>query len=214
MGLNRGIAFTMEKEGYQVFCARTLAQGRTIWDREKVDGIILDLNLPDGDGMDFCREVRRGSAVPMIMLTARDMEVDEIMGLESGADDYMTKPFSLAVLKVRIAKLMKRREREPELASGDLVLYPLSMKVRIGETELELSLTEFRLLKLFLENKNQVLTKEQILGRIWDLDGNFVDENTLPVNIRRLRKKIEADPSKPTRIKTVHGLGYLWEESE
>lgn len=210
-GLSRGISFALEQEGYETAAARTLAEGKRLLGRENPDAVLLDLNLPDGDGIDFCREIREKSELPVLMLTARDMEVDEIMGLKSGADDYITKPFSLSVLKVRLENILARKKRtEAEgqaLASGEIRLDLQKLKVYRGEAELELSLTEFRLLQYFLENKNRVLLKEQILQRIWDADGNFVEENTLSVNISRLRRKIGGN-----YIRTIQGMGYLWED--
>ncbi len=178
-------------------------------------GILLDLNLPDMDGNDLCRKIRETSQVPILMLTARDMETDEIMGLSQGADDYMTKPFSIAVLKLRLAKLLDRNMEKEEahiLRSGDIVLDQDLIKVWKENQEMECSVTEYRILKYFLENKNQVLTQNQILEAVWDLDGKFVNPNTLQVNIGRLRKKIEKDPSSPRYIKTIRGIGYIWEE--
>lgn len=210
-GLGRGISFALEQEGYTSIAAKTIAEGRRLLKTEKPDAVLLDLNLPDGDGIDFCRELRRSSDLPVLMLTARDLEVDEIMGLKSGADDYITKPFSLSVLKVRLEKILQRKKRtEAEgqiLASGEIRMDLQMLKAFQGEKELELSMTEFRLLQYFLENKNRVLLKEQILQRIWDADGNFVEENTLSVNISRLRRKIGG-----TCIRTIQGMGYLWEE--
>lgn len=210
-GLGRGISFALEQEGYETAAVKTIAGGRRLLEKEMPDAVLLDLNLPDGDGIDFCRELRERSDLPVLMLTARDMEVDEIMGLKSGADDYITKPFSLSVLKVRLEKILQRKKQtEAEgqiLSSGDMRMDLQKLKVFQGGKELELSMTEFRLLQYFLENKNRVLLKEQILQRIWDADGNFVEENTLSVNISRLRRKIGG-----TCIRTIQGMGYLWEE--
>lgn len=214
-GLNRGISFAFEQEGYEVYSAFDLKSGDMLYRKEEPDALLLDLNLPDGDGIAFCKKVRQDSDIPILMLTARDMEVDEIMGLSSGADDYITKPFSVSVLKLRLEKILKRNapgkteagDSENELCSGMVRLNTKSLRAYVNGIEIELSMTEFRLLQYFLENKNQVLLKEQILQHIWDQDGNFVEENTLPVNISRLRKKIGNDS-----IKTIHGMGYLWEE--
>lgn len=214
-GLNRGISFALEQEGYDVCSAFDLKYGESLYRQEKPDALLLDLNLPDGDGIGFCKKVREDSDIPILMLTARDMEVDEIMGLSSGADDYITKPFSVSVLKLRLEKILKRKNaeeavaqnQEEQLCSGKVCLDTKSLRVYFDGKEIELSLTEFRLLQYFLENKNQVLLKEQILQHIWDQDGNFVEENTLSVNISRLRKKIGNES-----IKTIHGMGYLWEE--
>ncbi|MDE7132773.1 MAG: response regulator transcription factor [Lachnospiraceae bacterium] len=224
-GLNRGVSFALEQEGYAVVSARTLQDGKALFEKENPDAVILDLNLPDGDGLSFCKEIRQlpgdkaGTAV--LMLTARDMETDEIMGLASGADDYMTKPFSVAVLKIRLQNILRRKEvrsdsnsavsansGEDTVTSGDVVLDRKIFRAFSGGQELDLSMTEVRLLQYFLENKNQALLKEQILQRVWDTDGNFVEENTLSVNISRLRKKLGGN-----YIRTIQGIGYLWDES-
>lgn len=213
-GLNRGISFALSQEGYELATAENWESGWEIFQKEHPDAVLLDLNLPDGDGIELCRRIRRESEIPVLMLTARDLEVDEIMGLESGADDYITKPFSIAVLKLRLEKALKKHEKKsagetqhPKLWSGPVCLDPNKARAWLDGKELELSLTEFRLLQYFLENKNQVLLKEQILQRIWDKDQNFVEENTLTVNVSRLRRKIGGSV-----IKTVYGMGYLWEE--
>lgn len=210
-GLNRGISFALAQEGYETLMARTLKEGMKLFEKEDPDGVLLDLNLPDGDGIDACKRIREKSEVPVLMLTARDMEVDEIMGLTSGADDYITKPFSIAVLKVRLKNILERKQKKAEaeslLVSGDIRVNTKTLRAFRGEEELELSMTELRLLQYLLENKNQVLLKEQILEHIWDADGNFVEENTLSVNISRLRRKLGG-----TSIRTIQGMGYLWEE--
>lgn len=210
-GLNRGISFAFSQEGYEVTSARSAREGLALFGRETPDVVLLDLNLPDEDGIEVCKKIREVSEVPVLMLTARDMEVDEIMGLTSGADDYITKPFSISVLKVRLENILRRKTKdavkEQILISGNIRLNPQTLRVFRGTEELELSMTEFRLLQYFLEHRNQVLLKEQILQRIWDADGNFVEENTLPVNISRLRRKLGED-----HIRTIHGMGYLWEE--
>mgnify|MGYP002796377070 FL=1 len=214
-GLRQGIAFSLTQEGYQALQASSGKEGYRLFLQESPLGILLDLNLPDMDGNDLCRKIRETSQVPILMLTARDMETDEIMGLSQGADDYMTKPFSIAVLKLRLAKLLDRNMDKEEahiLRSGDIVLDQDLIKVWKENQEMECSVTEYRILKYFLENKNQVLTQNQILEAVWDLDGKFVNPNTLQVNIGRLRKKIEKDPSSPRYIKTIRGIGYIWEE--
>ena len=215
-GLNRGISFALEQEGYEVTGAGTLEEGYRLFEKEAPDAVILDLNLPDGDGMEFCRRIRSapgaGSGTVILMLTARDLETDEIMGLTSGADDYITKPFSVSVLKLRLKNILNRNAAERgsagrTLESGDVVLDLKTFRAFVDGRELELGRTEFRLLNYLMENKNQVLLKEQILQRIWDTGGNYVEENTLSVNISRLRKKLGRD-----RIRTVQGIGYLWKE--
>ena len=213
-GLNRGISFALEQEGYGIVSARTLREGRRLFETEAPDAVILDLNLPDGDGMELCRKMRsssvQGAGPAILMLTARDLETDEIMGLTSGADDYITKPFSVSVLKLRLEKILSRKAAGDDgagqvLRSGDVTLDCRTFCASLGGQELELGKIEFRLLQYLMEHKNQVLLKEQILQRIWD--GDYVEENTLSVNISRLRKKLGKD-----RIRTVQGIGYLWKE--
>lgn len=210
-GLSRGISFAFEQDGWTVLAAQTLKEAEMLLEKENPEALILDLNLPDGDGIDFCKKVRSRSGLPILMLTARDMETDEIMGLTSGADDYITKPFSVSVLKLRLQKILERgretSEDETALRSGSITLDTKTLHAFRDGQEIDLTMTEFRLLQYFLENKNQVLLKEQILRHIWDDDGNFVEENTLSVNVSRLRKKLGGD-----RIRTIQGMGYLWED--
>ena len=214
--LAEGISFMLVKEGYETERFSACSDSRRALEQIQPDLILLDWNLPDGDGLMFCREISEKWKIPILMITARDMEIDQVMCLESGADDYIAKPFSLAVLKARIAALLRRQgnqtEKNGQLISGQIRVDNKEMRAWKDHEELDLSLTEYRLLKYFLENKNQVLLKEQILSHVWDNGGRFVEENTLMVNIRRLRTKVEKDASHPEYIKTVHGMGYLWEE--
>ena len=214
--LAEGISFMLEKEGYETERFSACSDSRRALEQIQPDLILLDWNLPDGDGLMLCREISEKWKIPILMITARDMEIDQVMCLESGADDYIAKPFSLAVLKARIAALLRRQggqsEKAGQLISGQIRVDNKEMRAWTEDEELDLSLTEYRILKYFLENKNQVLLKEQILSHVWDNGGKFVEENTLMVNIRRLRTKVEKDASHPEYIKTVHGMGYLWEE--
>ena len=218
-GLSRGISFALEQEGYETMGARTMREGYALFEREDPEAVILDLNLPDGDGMEFCKRIRKlpgaGRESAVLMLTARDMETDEIMGLANGADDYMTKPFSVSVLKLRLQNILGRRAKgtkeedaERIITSGEITLDLKTFRAACGGEELDLSMTEFRLLQFFMEHKNQALLKEQILRHVWDEGGNFVEENTLSVNVSRLRKKLGGD-----HIRTIQGIGYLWEEN-
>ena len=210
--LNRGIAFTFEKDGYQTISANSIKEGKELLQRHKADLIILDLGLPDGNGTDLCKEIRTYSNVPIIMLTVCDLETDEVSGLLAGADDYITKPFSLSILRARVEALLRRTEAKSRhiISSGRYRLDTDTCKFLRGEEEIPISVTEFKLLSFFMTNAGQVLSKEQILSALWDNAGNFVDENTLPVNISRLRAKMEDDPKNPKTIKTIHGLGYIW----
>ena len=214
--LAEGISFMLVKEGYETERFSACSDSRRALEQIQPDLILLDWNLPDGDGLMLCREISEKWKIPILMITARDMEIDQVMCLESGADDYIAKPFSLAVLKARIAALLRRQggqsEKAGQLISGQIRVDNKEMRAWKEDEEVDLSLTEYRILKYFLENKNQVLLKEQILAHVWDNGGKFVEENTLMVNIRRLRTKVEKDASHPEYIKTVHGMGYLWEE--
>lgn len=210
--LREGLAFTFQSEGYQIFEAATVHQAGYCLQQNSIQGMILDCNLPDGNGFDFCREIRRSSQIPIMMLTARDSELDEVKALELGVSDYMSKPFSVAVLKVRIRKMLQPLE-QTVLQSGNIRIHLSSCKVQKNGEELELSVIEYKLLLYFMQNKDQVLSKDQILEQIWEQDGQFVDDNIVSVNVSRLRAKIEDNPRKPERIKTIHGMGYLWKET-
>ena len=210
--LSRGVAFAFEKDGYKTLSASTTSQARSILEQHDMDLIILDIGLPDGDGMTLCKEIRTYSNVPIIMLTARDLETDVVSGLLAGADDYVTKPFSLSILRARVEALLRRTAPETQnvIKSGSYTLDTSLCRFCRNNEEIPVSTTELKLLSYFMRNAGTVLTKEQILSALWDIDGNYVDENTLPVNISRLRSKIESDPKKPEVIKTVHGIGYIW----
>ena len=207
--LNRGISLKLGREGYQVFSASSVSQGKRIFLKEKVEMVISDINLPDGSGLDFGNWVRENSACYLLYLTARDTEIDMINGYDTGADDYITKPFSLAVLTSKVNALMRRLQglEYDVLCSGEIELHKKEMQVKKHGEILSLSRTELLLLLYFLENAGQILTKEQILTKIWGNDGQFVEENTVNVNISRLKSKLGTDC-----ISNVRGLGYIWTE--
>lgn len=213
--LNRGISFKLTKEGYTVFNAKNLSEAKDIFNKNPIELILLDVGLPDGNGFDFCSEVRKKSSVLIIFLTACDQEVDIVTGLDMGADDYIVKPFSLMVLMSKINALLRRNSIEKsslQYTSGDIVFSPSDMKIYKSNSEIILTKTEFKLIKYLILNSKKIVTKEQLLNELWDLDGDFIEENTLAVNIRRLREKIEDDPSKPRYIKNIRGIGYTWPE--
>ena len=176
--------------------------------------MILDVSLPDGSGFDICRNIRKTSKIPIMFLTAADEETDIIMGLDIGADDYITKPFKLAVFLSRINALLRRStdfsQTDTQLSSNGITVFPLKGEGYKNGQALELTSGEYKLLCLFMENPNTVLSAEQILSRLWDCDENFIDNKTLAVYIRRLRMKIEDDPGRPTKIVTMRGMGYKW----
>lgn len=210
--LLEGLVFSLEAEGYRIMTAQSKAEGLRIAETEDCACILLDCNLPDGSGFDFCRQLRQHRKIPILMLTARDTEMDEVKALELGMEDFMSKPFSLAVLKARIKKLLLRETEELQLASNGIMADRGSCRVWKDGQEIPCSRVEYQLLFYFMENKNQVLSKEQVLSAIWDSQGKYVDENTVSVNIRRLRAKIEDDPKHPQRIRNVYGMGYIWRD--
>lgn len=205
--LNRGISFTLQKEGYQVFSAFTMGEAEEIFHRERIDLVISDITLPDGSGLDFGEMVRKQGDAGLLYLTALDQETDIVNGYDTGADDYVTKPFSLMVLTSKVNALMRRiTDREPSVfISGDVEVHLNEAKVYKADEEIMLSKTELQLLIFMMENAGQILSKETILDKIWGIDGQFVDDNTVTVNISRLKNKLGTDD-----ISNVRGLGYLW----
>ena len=212
--LNRGITFSLKKSGYEVFSADSMKKAKRIASDNNVDVTICDVNLPDGNGLEFVRWMRCNYNTYIICLTALDQEMDQVMGYEAGADDYVTKPFSLSVLLLKVNVFFKRTEKKRAelLESGEwsFSIDEMTAKRRNSEENIEFTKNEWKMLKLFLDNPKQILSKNQILQGIFDLDGEFVDENTVAVNIRRLREKIEENPGKPEYIRNVRGLGYIW----
>ena len=212
--LREGLAFSLQMDGYEIRCAGTKREGLDRIRRESFDLVLLDCNLPDGSGFDLCTQIGAGETIPVFMLTARNTEMDEVKALELGVADFMSKPFSLAVLKARIRKILNSSAPDMRLVSGGITVDRDGCRVYRKDEEVMLSRVEYQLLLYLMENRNRVLSKEQILEHVWDSQGKFVDENTLSVNIRRLRAKIEEDPGHPARIRTVHGIGYVWKEGD
>ena len=209
--LGEGIRLALQAPELRLQLCHTLAEAGALAARQPFDLLILDINLPDGNGLDFLRALRQEHAVPVILLTANDLETDIVAGLELGADDYITKPFSLAVLRARVNRLL-RRGSAPAAA---LELGPFSfdfgrMEFQRDGQPVELSKTEQKLLRLLVENRGRTLTRAQLVDRIWTDGAAYVDENALSVTVKRLRDKLEEIPSKPRYIKTVYGLGYTW----
>lgn len=218
LGLMNGVSFAIRKQGYEIDIARTKLEAETLWRNGKYDLVILDVSLPDGSGYDVCRTIRRTSKVPIMFLTAADEEADIVMGLDIGGDDYITKPFKLAVFLSRIHALLRRSDNFNEagtiLSSNGIEVELLRREARKDGRVIDLTASEYKLLCLFMENPNIVLSPERILGRLWDCDENYIESNTLTVYIRRLRTKIEDDPSNPQKIVTVRRVGYKWNTAE
>jgi len=209
--LNAGLTYDLKMEQYNVFSAFTLAEGQSILDSGTPDLILLDGNLPDGDGFDFCRKVKSKQEIPVIFLTARDMEQEEMQGFDCGADDYITKPFKMPILHRRIQAALRKtgaREERSLYDDGYLRIDFDQMTAVRGEETLTMTPTEFKILRLLIVNADKVLTKRILLEKIWDSSGNFVDEHAVAVNINRLRKKIETQDH--VYIKTLYGVGYQW----
>lgn len=210
--LNRAISLKLTKEGYTVYSAFCIREAYRLFEEHKPVLIICDITLPDGSGLDFCTQIRKNSNVMLLFLTAMDTEIDMINGYEAGADDYITKPFSLAVLISKVNAVMKRHTVSQNIiCSGGITLILDENRAKKDGEYLKLTANEQKLLSYFMQNPMRILSRNQLLEAIWDIDGIFVDGNTLAVNIRRLREKIEDDPSNPSIIKNVRGLGYIWE---
>ena len=214
LSLINGLSFAMKKQGYEIWVARTCLEAERLWQDGKYDLVILDVSLPDGSGYDLCRKIRETSGVPVMFLTAADEETDIIMGLDIGGDDYITKPFKLAVFLSRVNALLRRSgnipRKDTELNSNGIKVQLLKGEVSKNGTKIDLTASEYKLLCLFMENPDIVLSSEQILSRLWDRDENYIDNSTLTVYIRRLRTKIEDDPADPQNIVTVRRMGYKW----
>ena len=218
LSLINGLSFAIKKQGYEIDVARTSLEAEQLWMNGKYDLVILDVTLPDGSGYDICKKIRKVSKVPIMFLTAADEETDIIMGLDIGGDDYITKPFKLAVFLSRVNALLRRSENfnqmETELSSNGITIQRLKGEVYKNGKQIDLTASEYKLLCLFMENPDMILSPEQILSRLWDCDEKYIDTNTLTVYIRRLRKKIEDDPADPHSIVTVRGMGYKWNTIE
>lgn len=214
LSLIDGLAYLLKKQGFELDVARTVREANTIWTDGKYDLLILDVSLPDGSGFEVCKKVRQVSKVPIIFLTASDEEVNIVTGLDIGGDDYITKPFKLGVLLSRINALLRRVKNfgteDTEIVSNGIKVLPLQGQAYKDGHLLDLTTAEYRLLCLLMQNPNIILSKEKILYKLWDSDGNYVDDNTLAVYIRRLRMKIENNPSNPQMLLTVRGMGYKW----
>ena len=202
--------------GYTPICTETADEALHIMETNNIALIILDIMLPGTDGFTFTKLLRDcKNDIPILMHTAKQLPDDIKTGFLAGADDYMTKPFSLSVLLLKIEAHFRRRKNEPgtpKIHSKDIVFIPGEMRAFVKEREISLTKNELKMLSFFLQNPKQILSKTQLLENVFDLDGDFMDENTVAVNIRRLREKIEEDPAAPVYIKNIRGLGYIWDQ--
>jgi DNA-binding response OmpR family regulator len=209
-----GVEYSLKQDGFQVNLAYRLEEARDLLKRQPFDLVLLDLGLPDGSGYALCKEIRAAGDTPIIILSARDEEASIVLGLDLGADDYITKPFRLRELISRMKAVLRRgatgaiEATDRTLTCGDVTVFTQQAKAYKNGREVLLTALEYRLLLTLILNQGRVLTRSQILGSIWDVDEDFVNDNTLTVYIKRLREKLEDDPQNPALIKTVRGLGY------
>ncbi len=225
--IGMGLKYSLEKEKYEVIHVKNKKDALETFKTNKFDLCILDINLPDGNGYDVCRAIKEKEDVPVIFLTASDAEVNVVMGLEMGADDYVCKPFRINELMARIKTILRRTGKGKDLSAsaGDGILEIKNVRIHTSEAKVgildessgkeemvELTALEYRLLLAFCNNRGNVMSRTQLLEDMWDVSGDFVNDNTLTVYIKRLRDKIEKDPAYPQIIKTVRGLGYIVEK--
>ncbi|GMQ65295.1 response regulator transcription factor [Vallitalea maricola] len=208
-----GIHIALKSNNYNVIISKTISDGKKMVSNELFDLVILDIDLPDGSGYELCKYIRNRSDVPIIFLTGLNEEINIVTGLDMGADDYITKPFKLSVLISRMNAVFRRIDKKSytRFISGDIQFYLNEARLTKNNEDISISITEYKLLKLLMENALTIITKEQILSNVWDVNENYVDENTIAVNIKRIRSKIEEDRTKPKYIKTIRGLGYTWD---
>jgi DNA-binding response OmpR family regulator len=207
-----GVEYSLKQDGFQIRLAQRMEEARDLLKHGPFDLVLLDLGLPDGSGFELCKEIRASGDIPIIILSARDEEASIVLCLDVGADDYLTKPFRLRELISRINAVLRRRAptetADRTLTYGGITVSTQQAKVYKNGQEVLLTALEYRLLLALVANQGRVLTRAQILAQIWDVDEDFVNDNTLTVYIKRLREKLEDDPQNPALIKTVRGLGY------
>ncbi|WDV46172.1 response regulator transcription factor [Clostridiaceae bacterium M8S5] len=217
LNLSFGIEFALKNEGFSVTTANTIDSGRKSFKNGNFDLVILDVMLPDGNGYELCEEIRNTSNVSIIFLTACDEEVNVVMGLDMGGDDYITKPFRIRELISRIKAVLRRKTSSNTkgniLVSGDIKINTLEGLVSKNNNPILLTAQEYKLMLMFVKNAKQIMSRKILLEKLWDVECDFVDDNTLSVYIRRLREKIEDNPQKPKYIVTARGLGYKWDVS-
>ncbi|MBS5987422.1 response regulator transcription factor [Clostridium sp.] len=213
--LAMGIEYSLKNEGFNVYTVGKIKDAKEKINNSYIDIILLDVNLPDGNGYELCKEIRVDSEVPIIFLTACDEEVNIVMGLDLGADDYITKPVRVRELVARINAVARRKgvvskdKEDNKIIVKDIKVLPLKYEVYKGEEKLQLTSVEYKLLLLLIENSGNVLTRKTLLEKLWDIEGDFIEESTLTVYIKRLREKLKEDKESPY-IETVRGIGYKW----
>lgn len=210
--ISMGISYSLTNEGYSVTAASSVKQGLEIIKNNSFSLYILDLNLPDGSGYDVCKEIKKQGDLPVIFLTAYDDEINVVTGFELGADDYITKPFRLKELSVRIKSVLRRYSKDTThgiINVKNIKINTKEAKVYKDNNEIILTAMEYKLLLSLIKNRGRVLSRTALLENLWDIDGDFIEDNTVTVYIKRLRDKIEEEPNKPAVIKTVRGLGYI-----
>lgn len=212
--LNRGIQLALEKDKHEVVVAYHFFEGVEKYSEQHFDLFLLDISLPDGNGLMFCKNIRENSSSPIIFLTVNDTEQDMLKGFQAGCDDYIAKPFSVEVLRHKVRAILRRfqsnNEGQKRFQYMDLEVNFERMLVMKNKVECKLTAKEYKLLEYMIINRGKVLTRSMLLERVWDVDGDYVDENTLSVHIRRLRQKLEDDVKKPRYIITVFGIGYTF----
>lgn len=209
--LNSGLCYNLEMDGYKAVPVHDAAMSLKKIQNESFDLIVLDVNLPDGDGFEVCKKIKDMQDIPVVFLTARDLEADVMEGFDLGADDYITKPFNINIFRKKVAAILKRSKKPASKSlyvCGDLVIDFDKLTASINAEPIVLTPTEYKILKIFTSNPNILLTRQVLLEKLYDVDADFVDEHALTVNINRLRNKIENGDRK--YIKTVYGMGYLW----
>lgn len=213
-GVALGIEYNLKNEGIEVMGVQDISSAEKIFSNE-FNLVLLDIGLPDGSGYEFCKYVREKSKVPIIFLTALDEEVNVILGFDLGCDDYITKPFRVKELLSRIKAVLRRTSnyQKTKLVSGDIEVDSIGAKVYKNKKEIVLTSVEYKLLLYFMSYPCKIISKAEILHRLWDIEGDFVDENTPAVYVRRLREKLEDEPSKPSYLVNLRGLGYKWDKN-
>ncbi|MDO5718772.1 MAG: response regulator transcription factor [Tissierellia bacterium] len=213
--LATGIEYLLQNEGYEMDLSTTVKDAKEKINNRDYDLFILDIGLPDGDGYELCHYIRIDKQTPIIFLTARDEERDVVKGLEIGGDDYISKPFRTKELVSRIKSVLRRfstRITSNILVSGDIKIDQLQARTYLRDEEISLTPSEYKLLLLYMNNSKKVITRIAALENLWDVEGDFINDSSISVYIRRLREKIEDDPSNPRYLKTARGIGYIWDE--